>query len=474
MPKPAFQAPKGTRDLYPLEAARRRWLLERWRRVSIRHGFDEIDGPTFEPADLYAVKSGEGILSELFQAFSGKDPAERDAVQQTGRAPYALRPEFTPTLARMYAAQAASLPKPTRWFMAGPFFRAEKPQRGRLREFLQWNADILGDDSEQADADVFELLVDFLSACGLTPEDATFRWSHRSAIRTLIRRIDDDESHEQSWFAWLDAFAKRSPTQRAEAAYAFGATEDQVLGITAIVSGRDPAQAAAAREELQRRGETHLIEQQRQKIASEFQDFESDLFTAASEVHAIRAQLKDRSLTEWFRLDPQIVRGLAYYTGTVFEVIADGERALAGGGRYDNLVELFGGPPTPAVGFGMGDVVLTNVLQNKSLMPSDRDLLDEIGARPDVFLITPHAELDATLASLLSTLRRRGLHARRTTKTTRNLGKLLKDAANIHAHYAVIVESETTVTLKNLDTSDEHKNVPAADIETLCRPTSTA
>ena len=141
MAKASFQSPTGTRDMYPADAAKRRFIMEAWRGVSVRHGFDEIDGPTFEHLDLYTVKSGEGIVSELF-AFQ-RAGGEKD---------YALRPEFTPTLARMYAAKAGSLPKPTKWFMAGPFFRAERPQRGRLREFLQWNVDILGDPSPRADA----------------------------------------------------------------------------------------------------------------------------------------------------------------------------------------------------------------------------------------------------------------------------------------------------------------------------------
>ncbi|MFI4856005.1 MAG: ATP phosphoribosyltransferase regulatory subunit, partial [Phycisphaerales bacterium JB065] len=137
-------SPKGTRDFYPEDLLRRRYITEVWRAVSIRHGFEEIDGPTFEHSELYAVKSGEGILGELFQAFSGKAEDEREQVRETGNAPFALRPEFTPTLARMYAARAKQLPKPVRWFCVPNFFRAEKPQRGRLREFMQWNVDVIG------------------------------------------------------------------------------------------------------------------------------------------------------------------------------------------------------------------------------------------------------------------------------------------------------------------------------------------
>jgi len=140
---PKIQAPKGTRDFYPDDLLKRRYLERLWRDTSIRHGFEEIDGPAFEHADLYKVKSGEGILAEMFGVFSGKAAEDLDRVRQTGEAPFALRPEFTPTLARMYAARAGALPKPTKWFWMQNCFRAERPQRGRLREFGQWNCDVM-------------------------------------------------------------------------------------------------------------------------------------------------------------------------------------------------------------------------------------------------------------------------------------------------------------------------------------------
>lgn len=418
MAKPRFQAPRGTRDLYPLEMARRQWLLERWRRVSTCHGFEEIDGPTFETSDLYAVKSGDGILGELFQAFSGKDPAEVQSVQETGRAPFAMRPEFTPTLARMYASRAAQLPRPTRWFMVGPFFRAEKPQRGRLREFLQWNADVLGDDSDRADQDIFELLIGFLERCGLTPDVCRIEINDRNSIEQLLMQSGITEDLVGQAFTVLDKRAK---------------LPDDVF-------------------------------------ASDCREIGLDLeaFDAATE--QALGQIGERFPSEWIRPSADIVRGLAYYTGTVFEVIADGERAIAGGGRYDRLVELFGGPSTPAVGFGMGDVVLTNLLQDKGLMPSDRALLDELGTRPDVFVITAQEVLDPELAQLLVDLRRQGVHARRTSKTTRNIGKLLKEADAQHARFCAILESPGVCTLKSLDGEEEFKQVSTAELHERCRP----
>src|ERR1051325_11337269 len=175
-PLHAFQAPKGTRDLYPIDAARRRVVLEAWRSAVIRHGFEEIDGPIFEHLDLYTVKSGEGIVSELFSF-------ERFGGEKT----FALRPEFTPTLARMYAAKAASMPKPTKWFWTQNCFRAERPQRGRLREFYQWNCDIIGNEQDpgaqaRADAECIACCVDLLELVGLTPQHVRVRVNDRGVV----------------------------------------------------------------------------------------------------------------------------------------------------------------------------------------------------------------------------------------------------------------------------------------------------
>lgn len=425
----SFQAPTGTRDLYPADANRRRYMLESWRAASIRHGFEEIDGPTFEHLETYTVKSGEGIVSELFsfQRFGGEKT-------------YALRPEFTPTLARLYAAKAGSLPKPTRWFMAGPMFRAEKPQRGRLREFLQWNCDVLGDPSPQADADVIACCIGLLEQLGLTPEHVRVRTSNRDLIRDLSLHCGLPEDKIDFWYAYLDGEAKRSPQENTDflvhrgiplhARDAFNALLDRVRQI------KDPSEFSTEAFGIK----LDTIERHRQMLTL----------------------LQQMGLLEWCQppLDLRVVRGLAYYTGMVFEVheISGGERAIAGGGRYDKLIELFGGPPTPACGFGMGDVVLSLVLQDRGLMPSDAELADRAGARPDVFLIsngTPEA--DAVMPAVMSAFRKHvpglpGLHTRRTGKETKNVGKLLQEAAKVNARYAIILENATTCTVKDMAT----------------------
>ncbi|MEK6701283.1 MAG: histidine--tRNA ligase [Planctomycetota bacterium] len=425
----SFQAPTGTRDIYPADANRRRYINEAWRAASIRHGFEEIDGPTFEHLDTYTVKSGEAIVSELFSF-------QRAGGEKT----YALRPEFTPTLARLYAARAGSLPKPTRWFTSGPMFRAERPQRGRLREFLQWNCDILGDPSAQADAEIIAACIGLLEQMGLTPADCRVRTSNRYLIRDLSLHCGLPEEKLEAWLAYLDGETKRSEKENAEFLVHrgvplhvrdnFNALLDRVKSIT------DP---------------------------TEFNAGAFGLKLETIERHAeMLTHLQRMGCLDWCQppLDLRVVRGLAYYTGMVFEVheISGGERALAGGGRYDNLIELFGGPPTPAVGFGMGDVVLGLVLQDRGLMPSDAILAERAGGRPDVFVIsngTPEADL--ALPGVLAALRQqtptlRGLHARRTGKSTKNIGKLLQEAAGLRARCAMILESGESATLKNLET----------------------
>jgi len=477
----AMQGPRGTRDLYPVEAARRRWITERWREVAVRHGFEEVDGPTFEESDLYAVKSGEGILGELFQAYSGKSPDEVERVRATGRAPYAMRPEFTPTLARMYAARAAGLPKPCKWFQIGPFFRAERPQRGRLREFLQWNCDVLGldvapekwnaEDAEsraevaeakaRMDAECIACCVALLEAMGLSGSTVRVGINDRAKVEAWLLGFGVPPDKLSVAFSLLD---KRDKVEQlgslVEPAKASGLTSERFLSFLirpkgSVQGGSDP------------------------QLVQEFGPL-------------LRA-LDSCQVGGWCSIDLNVVRGLAYYTDTVFEVIAEGERAVAGGGRYDNLVELFGGPPTPAVGFAMGDVVLANLLQDKGLMPSDAELMGLVGQTPDVFVLsngTPEAE--AQVRPLVAALRRgsrapqdsglktqvpglnpqapgpkpqASLHVRHSYKATKNVGKLLKEAAQVGARFAVIVESATEATVKDLRTGEQWPDrVPIGEV----------
>ncbi|MBC7835887.1 MAG: ATP phosphoribosyltransferase regulatory subunit [Phycisphaerales bacterium] len=442
-----FQAPTGTRDFYPQEMLRRRYIEKAWRDASIRHGFEEIDGPTFEHLDLYTVKSGEGIVSELFSF-------ERFGGEKT----YALRPEFTPTLARMYASKANSLAKPTKWFTSGPFFRAERPQRGRLREFLQWNVDLMGSEIEGwADAEVLACLISALEDLGFRPADITVKIGDRPVVAQTLLAEGLPERYLGEALRLLDRKDRLSDEEFQKECRAIQ------LEYSRYESGLSILQAVAYENLSSSDSTTSIV----------YQDSKKEVSIPTQRLQTLYKQIREFSLEQWCRFDFSIVRGLAYYTGMVFEVHEAGgkERAIAGGGRYDNLIELFGGPPTPAVGFGMGDVVLSLVLQDRGLMPEGKALLEALSRpspslRPDAFVMATEAEgADAALAPTLAALRRQNLHARRSYKASRNPGKLIKDAAACHARFYVVVDSAETCTLKNLDTGEQHPTpVPLGDL----------
>ena len=438
-----IQAPKGTRDLYPADAAKRRFVTEAWRKVSVRHGFDEIDGPTFEHLALYTVKSGEGIVSELFSF--RREGGEQD---------YALRPEFTPTLARMFAARAGALPRPTKWFMTGPFFRAERPQRGRLREFLQWNVDVLGDPSPQADAEVIACCVALLRDLGFTPEHLRVKVNHRDALAKWLVARGVEAPRHADLFKLLDQRGKLPPDQFVAglAAFGFNAQQAEVF-IKGVIRVEIPPGATS----VEVAGERVTREQ---LGVQDHPEEPADLTFFSDAVRPLAVALANAGVLDWIDFDLSIVRGLAYYTGMVFEVheATGAERAVAGGGRYDNLVELFGGPPTPAVGFGMGDVVLTLIMQDKGLMPDEAGVLERGGMRPDVFVISNGVpEAEAQLHPLVASLRAAGLHARHTSKATRNVGKLLKEAGDCRARHAVIIETGQSCTIKDMGTGEQRQ-----------------
>ena len=411
---PKIQAPKGTRDFYPEQMAWQQHLTQAWRRVSIRNGFEQVDGPIFETLDLYKVKSGEGIVSELF-SFR----------RANGKTDFAIRPEFTPTLARMVAQQANALPKPIKWFAVPNFCRAERPQRGRLREFWQWNVDLLGLAGPAADAEVIFTLVDFLAECGLTPQHVKVKISHRDVVSEILTRLGVAEDKMTDAFNLLDARDKMTPDEFIAAAGKLGLSEDKVERFSQMCRRKYPA------------GDLdHLA----RSLATD---------EPPADLVALDQQLSAFGIAEWCEYDLGIVRGLAYYTGLVFEVheTTGVERAIAGGGRYDKLIELFGGPPTPAIGFGMGDVVLTNLLHDKGLIP------EHVMPRPDAFVLAANDDAATKVPGLTAQLRRAGLHVRMSYKITRIIGKLLKDAEKARARFAVIVGDD--LQLKNLETGEQ-------------------
>ena len=418
------QPPKGTRDFYPPQMAWHRHLLERWRRVSIRNGFEQVDGPIFETLDLYKVKSGEGIVSELFSF-------RRDQ----GKTDFAIRPEFTPTLARMVAQQANSLPKPIKWFCTPNFCRAERPQRGRLREFWQWNVDLLGLDSPAADAEVIFTLVDFLSECGLTSDQVKVKISHRDVVSEILTTLGVADANLHRAFELLDRRDKMTDAEFLIGAAGLGLDEQRAKRFEQVCRQKVPA------------GELEALSK---SLAMD---------APPADLAALDEQLIAFGIADWCEYDLGIVRGLAYYTGTVFEVheTTGVERAIAGGGRYDKLIELFGGPAMPAVGFGMGDVVLTNLLQDKGLLKEPEAYLPA----PDVYVVAASDEAAPRVTQLVAACRRAGMHARTSYKSTRNVGKLLKDAERADSRFALLVGSD--LQLKDLK-SQEQQAVSAKEL----------
>jgi len=418
-----LQPPKGTRDFFPAEMAWHQFLMDAWRRVSVRNGFEQVDGPIFEKLDLYKIKSGEGIVSELF-SFK----------REGGSTDFAIRPEFTPTLARMVAERANSLPKPIKWFCTPNLCRAERPQRGRLREFYQWNADILGTDAAaapRADAECILTVIDLLNDLGLRPEHVRVKISHRDTARAILIKLGVHQDRILDAFDLLDRRAKIDEVEFTQQAGQLGIDPATVTRLDQICRMKFSAGGG--------------LRSLRDTLGAD-----ADL----SELEALDDELSAFGLDDWCEYDLGVVRGLAYYTGTVFEVheISGGERAMAGGGRYDQLVELFGGPSTPAVGFGMGDVVLTNVLRDKNLIP------DEIMPRPDCLVIAATDTGAASVPTVVAQLRMAGIHARMSYKTTRNIGKLLKDAEKQNARFAVILDDEAaaaTAQLKDLASGEQ-------------------
>jgi len=407
----AFQSPKGTRDFFPADLAALHHIETAWRNASVNAGFDEIEGPTFEHLNLYTVKSGEGIVSELFSF-----------TRAGGDVDYALRPEFTPTLARMAAAKGRSLTLPTKWFGIPSHFRAERPQRGRLREFKQWNVDLLGVDKPSADAEVIATAIRAIAELGLTHEDIVVRISHRDVVVNMLQESGVPEDKMQIALTLLDKREKMA---------------DEVFATKITENGLE---------------------------ASCFAQFDGDTVIEHDELTSLQQELSAWGISEWCKFDFTIVRGLAYYTGIVFEIHerSGAERAIAGGGRYDKLVEMFGGPSMPAVGFGMGDVVLSLVLKDKGLLGDGSEFLP----RPDVFVISAGGDADAHVAPTVANLRNAGLHARMTYRATRNVGKLLTEAAKTNTRFTVILGEELTngnVVVKDMD-SGEQTEVSLSDI----------
>jgi len=332
----------GFREFYPAELALRTHIFRTWRTVATRYGFEEYDGPPLEPLELYTAKSGDEIVGQLY-AFTDKGGRE-----------VALRPEMTPTLARMVAARANGLKKPIRWFAIPQVFRYERQQRGRLREHFQLNCDLIGEPGPLGDAELIALAIDVMRAFGLGPADVRLRLSDRRVLRALLLGAGVTEPQLGAAYQAVDKIDRLDRPALAAQLGATGVGEDVAARLFEVAGlrGLPAVEAALARV--------------------------PGGPAAGAPLRRVVDALGAMGLGGFVDVDLTIVRGLAYYTGTVFELFDAGRslRAICGGGRFDGLLEALGGVDLPALGFGMGDVVLAELLRDRGLVPADVSSID--------------------------------------------------------------------------------------------------
>ncbi len=380
----------GFRDFHPAECARRDYILATWREVARRYGFVEYDGPVLESMALYEKKSGGELVGQLFDF---EDKGERRV---------ALRPEMTPTLARMVAARERDFKKPLKWFCCPQFFRYEKPQRGRGREFYQFNADIIGETSAAADAELIALAIDTLRAFGLTENDFVVRVSTRAEWAAFLEKRGRAERMAE-FLAVIDKIERSQPEELAKQLQPFGVSLEEV----------------------------------RMELSKPAEQWETGA--------ALLEDLHARGLTSFIQFDPRIVRGLAYYTGFVFEIFDRGlsERALAGGGRYDSLLSLIsdGRVDLPALGFGMGDVVLGNMIDDTPAAAAKRDAWLAANRAIDGYIIVAQEDRRGEALALVQQLRDAGQRVD-FPLTSAKVGKQFQTAEQLGAAWTVLIGDE--------------------------------
>jgi histidyl-tRNA synthetase len=403
----------GFRDFYPeplpsrdagWSAEVRNYIFDTWRSVAGRYGFREYDGPPLEPLELYTTKSGDELVRQMFNF---TDKGEREV---------ALRPEMTPTLARMVAAHARNYRKPIKWFAIPQLFRYERPSKGRFREHFQLNADIFGETDPAADAELIALLIDSLRALKLTAADFVVRLSSRNAwhefFERRMRSAERGMEQEYEFYQIIDKLEREDPAENNSKLKALGFSIDEVNEF--IAAGKPSA-----------------------------------------ELDLILHNLAARGLAEFVKIDYNVIRGLAYYTGAVFEAFdKKGEfRAIAGGGRYDNLVKIISGGKVelPGLGFGMGDVVLTELLSARGLLPA-------LNARLHAFCLIEDEALRPASLKLIQDLRQAGLTVDYSLVPAKT-DKQLKRALELNAAFIIKLERTSTgefaLKVKNLETREE-------------------
>jgi histidyl-tRNA synthetase len=406
--KKVIQSVKGTRDFYPEQMAIRVWLYKTMREVAESFGYQEYEGPILESLELYAARSGDELVKEQSYVFTDRGGSE-----------ITLRPELTLSLARMIAQKQNELNFPVRWWSFGPFWRYERPQKGRTREFFQWNVDMLGASSAEADAENAAVLATFFRRVGLSPQQVIIKVNNRRLMDDRFDAFNISAEQRPAVSSWIDRREKLTP----EAWLAYG----KDIGLS-------PEQITNLREMLA----------------------DQNLWQQSAELTRFFAVIDALELRPFFEFDPSIVRGLLYYTGTVFEAWEVGgeiKRSILGGGRYDNLTRDVGGDPIPGVGFAMGDVVIGLILEKYGLLPADLNI------NPAPVLVTVFDQ-ERVLDSfkLASELRRAGLKVVCYPEAAK-LQKQFKYADRIGAKVTLVIGPDEVdkgrVAVKNLSKGEQ-------------------
>jgi histidyl-tRNA synthetase len=404
---------KGTRDFFPEDMRIQSWMFGHMRRVAESYGYQEYDGPMLEPFELYAAKSGEEIVNN--QLYSLIDRGERKL---------AIRPEMTPTLARMVAQKLHELPKPVRWFSIPNLWRYERPQRGRLREHWQLNVDVLGGDPLMADAEILTLALDLIRGFG---------GEKHVSIKINNRRL-------------MDHFFGKE----------LGLSPEAALATTKAIDARGKIGEEAYTKWLTDLGlSSALIGRLENFFKNSFEETAKKMpCEGVTELSSLLRMLEESGSGHHVQFDPTVLRGLDYYTGTVFEMYdtsPENRRAMFGGGRYDNLIGLFGNQKLSGVGLGWGDVTMRNFLETHGLLP-------KLDTGVDAFVTLPRADLRGTSEKIARQLRAAGFRAI-TPLSADSFGTQLKLATKHGARVVVLLGdaelAEGKAALKELATGKQ-------------------
>jgi len=408
------QGVRGTRDFYPEDMRLRNWLFDNFTNASLLHGFEEYDAPVLEYEELYTRKQGEEITQQLY------------SFQDKGNRKVALRPEMTPSLARMVMARAGGLPMPIKWFSIPQCWRYERTQRGRGREHYQWNVDIWGTTEISADAELISVLVTFFEGIGLTAKDIVIRVSSRKVLEEVLGSLGMEGDIFAQTCIIVDKMDKLSSDVIEDQLSDLGHDSKVVMTIQTVLGIKD---------------------------MNSLKEALKDESVAVSELNLLFDAIDSYGISEWVEFDASIVRGLAYYTGAVFEAHdRTGEfRAICGGGRYDKLLSTLGGKDLPATGFGFGDMVIKELLAEKGLIP---ELVSDI----DDIVIPLNSDLRNAAVMVAASLRNSG----RTVDLVLEDKKMkwaFKHAERIGAARLVLLApdewSRKMVKIKDLDTGEE-------------------